>query len=468
MTRVALLGIGVLEAVVVLFHVLGVQETPNWRWPWRNGRAWPLYPAMAAAAVPLVAGVWAQRRGGAMGRRAALAGVLLSVVGFQWVGQIAATDPPGWLRPCAIVEDRVCSSYWSDARNLERSGQTARQILQNYPLLMRGFYQHSQEKPPGPVLFYLMLFRLFGTSRHVASAVGAGVIALATAAGVPATYLLARTMLGDREAAFSAAVLYAVTPSVIVVFPVFDACYPAVVCGLALLSIFAVRTGRWRYGVGLGLAVTGVSLFVYNLLVMGTFLLGVMCVESGRAGGIRWRRLGAQVVLAGMTIAGVYAALWLVSGFDPIGTFRAAVRIQDQVNVAAHRPYPRTIVYDFFDFLFGTGRMLALLAVVGVSGAVMGERGEPGELRVPDEEWRAGWFLRLCLLQILVVGGTGLLRGETARVWCFLVPLVAIPAGRLLASWPPRWRYAALGVQAMLMLFMVQNVEFNSLSLPGS
>jgi hypothetical protein len=69
-------------------------------------------------------------------------------------------------------------------------------------------------------------------------------------------------------------------------------------------------------------------------------------------------------------------------------------------------------------------------------------------------------ILLLGLLEIVLVALTGLLPAETARVWAFLAPLVAIPAGVELS----RWRVSARAVGYVCMLLILALVCANLLS----
>ena len=66
----------------------------------------------------------------------------------------------------------------------------------------------------------------------------------------------------------------------------------------------------------------------------------------------------------------------------------------------------------------------------------------------------------VALLQLVAVNLSGLLRVEAARVWFFLAPLVAIPAGRELAHWTPEERTAAYVMMTMLVAALAQNLNF--------
>jgi hypothetical protein len=354
------------------------------------------------------------------------------------------------LLPAVIVEDRVDTSYWFDARSLVREHQHAASVLANYPALLPTLSLHSHEKPPGPVMFYFLLISLFGATSHVSAYLGAIVIALVTACGVPLVYLLAYDLLEDRPAAFLAACVFGLIPCMIALYPQFDTCYPAVVCAMSLLWLRAIR-GKPFFALALGVFCAATLFFVYNLIVMGTFLVGLAIIESIYRG-VTVRKVATASIIAAAAACLCYVLFWLFTRFNPIATFLAALKYQNYFNDASlHRSYWKMLPIDFYDFLYGSSRMLAFAALLSLP--IITHR-------------RIQWRIRLCLGQIAIVALTGLLRGETARVWCFLTPLLAIPAGAVLVRWPLPWRLAFLAVLGTIMAVMVQNVGFNVRPLP--
>jgi hypothetical protein len=137
--------------------------------------------------------------------------------------------------------------------------------------------------------------------------------------------------------------------------------------------------------------------------------------------------------------------LWLATGFDPIQTFRVSCANQHQMLASIQRPYPWTILFDLTDFALGSSWISMLL----VAYWVLSRPGQP-------KRWM-GW---VCLGQIGVVAATGLLPGETARVWLFLLPLLAVPIGEELASWPIWHKVVCYVTILMITAVMAQNMVF--------
>src|SRR6185503_7878869 len=108
-------------------------------------------------------------------------------------------------------------------------------------------------------------------------------------------------------------------------------------------------------------------------------------------------------------------------------TFRAAIHNQSRLLPGFDRPYPQSIAFDLIDFALGVGWIALLLAASYL--ATGAHRG----------------LVIAGLMQLLVVAATGLLPGETARVWAFMTPLVALPAGAELARSGRTQRWACYG-----------------------
>src|SRR5581483_2724914 len=112
-----------------------------------------------------------------------------------------------------------------------------------------------------------------------------------------------------------------------------------------------------------------------------------------------------------------------------------------------HRHFPATLPLDAMDFLLGAGWAMGSAAALGAFFAA-------GRWR------RLGIFA--CIGQIAIVAFSGLLKCETARVWIFLMPLLAVAAGAELAAWPPRWRWVYFASAWLGVFAVAQNITFIS------
>jgi hypothetical protein len=54
----------------------------------------------------------------------------------------------------------------------------------------------------------------------------------------------------------------------------------------------------------------------------------------------------------------------------------------------------------------------------------------------------------------------GLMQAETARIWCFLLPVLILPAAAEVSRWPRRAQIAVFGAMWMLLCLVGQNLTF--------
>jgi hypothetical protein len=448
--------------VLVWHHAPGVTGSRFHAWhPRRVGE--PLfYFGMLAGAAPLVLSIWISRRAPASMPRILTALALMSSAAFAFglVNACSHSQPFGMWQVSAAVAHPEWTSYFADADALRRAGLSVQQTLALFPELMHRLNLHSHEKPPGPILFYWLMLALFEPSPQRAALVGGLVVGAISSLSVAATYALVRVLTEDARAALAAAALVALAPSLAGFFPIFDLWYPLVTCGLLVPWAKGLRTGRARWAVLLGAVLCASTFMAYNTLVLGAFMVAYAILAAAQIG---FRPIARRVlihsVIALSVVAAFYALLWYISGFDPIATFRAALHNQRQLLgvMLVPRTWPTTIPTDLSDFALGAGYVTIALAMLWIVKRPAGARGV-GE---NDAKFvrRVAW---LALAMPLLVALTGLLQAETARVWAFLIPLVALPAGLELATWDARSRAVAYAAAWGTMVMVCANTDFLS------
>jgi hypothetical protein len=136
-----------------------------------------------------------------------------------------------------------------------------------------------------------------------------------------------------------------------------------------------------------------------------------------------WRDFIVHSLVALGMLAALYAALWLVTGFDPIRAFMTATQTQQgEIKRVTARPYAQTILYDQIDFMLTAGWISLPLLIFAL---VPLWRHRDPRLTV----------VLLCLIQIETVVFSGLIPAETARLFLFLLPLLALPIALELTTW---------------------------------
>jgi methylthioxylose transferase len=140
---------------------------------------------------------------------------------------------------------------------------------------------------------------------------------------------------------------------------------------------------------------------------------------------------------AAVGLVGALVAAWALTGFDPLGSLAATEEVY-RVSIARIRPYPY--------FVFGAP--VAWMLALGPPVAVLWLRSGAAR-RAPA----------LALAAVVVASAlAGFTKGETERIWLFLVPLACVAAAPAL---PRRWLVpvlAMLAVQAFLMQVLLGTV----------
>lgn len=429
-------------ATLTLLHVDGINGPWYWRWPWRiNHGLWP-YIALAGAAIPTF--IAALRFGPNHGEKFGVALMMFTSLFAMLVVRMMDTPTSPFARIVAITEEPGSIGYFTHAQQFLASGHSLRWLLGNYVDWMPRLTLHARNKPPGSLLFFVPFLKLAATQESAALASGLA-IALLAALGVGAAYFLIGLLTGDRAAAYHGAAYFSLCPSLLVFLPEFDQFYPLYTALLIGLWIGALHGDRWRCAVGFGLLWDLVCFQTFNLLTLGVFFAGYAAIEIVRDH-LAWRRVLRQVAIAGATAVALYALLWLWSGYNPIAALRTGIADHQQDMPGVHRHWPETIPWDLYDFLLGAGWIAALLIVFYL-------------FNQPPRRF-FGPIVLLALAQPIAVALVGVLQGETARVWIFMLPLLMVPIGLQLAAYPRGARMIVLACLWLLMAILSQNMVF--------
>ena len=444
------LAVALVMSALIALHVRGVNGPWYWFWTWRRLGGWTLFPAMAVAAAPIFAAqfFFARARGG---RGVAISLLLLALGTFALQMTAIALQPhlPARSRLRSAVEDPFVTSYFTDAAAFHRQQSfDLKRFLTNYPQILPALHLHSRYKPPGWVLFYDLLINMVGLD--AAPIVGGILIALLAAGAVPATFALVRSCNGGSSFAFAAASFLSLCPSLILFLPQFDQTYPLIACTLLITWHLALSHNDLRLAAIFG-AMLALSLFlsyIFLTLVIFTGADTLFHVFRARRPSIARAALLAAVALAVIVL--LNALLYAATGFNPIATYRAIAEAQQRDLITLARPFPLHILFDLIDFALASGYISIPLAAFAVIHF--------GRRLFSDDP--AARLVLLSLLQIVTVALAALLPGEAARLWMFMLPLIAIPAGFELARWTIKRRTIALASLWLVMTIVAQNMVF--------
>jgi hypothetical protein len=440
---------GIIALVTVVLFVLVYRHTPwmngpwYWKWPWRRLDGIGLYFSMFLGFIPfLIAQVLNDKK--KMSLWLSLPLIMVSMFCMEMISigmQSASFD---FTRIIRIVENPVTTSYFTDALNVS----SIKQFLSSFHENLDSFNLHSRNKPPGFILYYVIVL-LFFKEPHTAALVGGIFIGLLATLTIPATYFLTRVLTNDRKAAFNAASYISITPALILFFPEFDQILPVLTCLLIGTWVLALEKNKIEYSFLFGI-VLSVSVFMsWNLLVLGGFLLIYTFYCLFKSKGQQYAQIVKHSSTAFITVLIIYLVLWLVSGYNPIATFLRSLSLQKEMAVMLGRPYPSTVLFDLLDFALGAG-WIGVLLVLMFMGRKVYEKKRDHEFLVSC----------LCMLQLFIVAAGAFLPAETARVWIFMLPLLLVPAGLELTTCNFSSRIGVFLSVWVMMVVIYQNMLF--------
>ena len=431
-------GIGVLNEWGPLN---GFFNFTKWEWPWQDLS--PIQMGLALL-VPflLIAGVvWsADRNTSRVPMGFWLAALVVANFCLQLFSVLA--DPRGAERILQIVSSPNATSYFNDALSIQHLSQW----LGHFDRV--ALHGHSVTHPAGPIVFYYLFARMFGPD--VGALLGGCAVGLLASFGVVVMYHFAGLWTNDRRARLMASSFYALLPGLTVFFPELDQVYPLFSMLLILTFVKALNTtGNWyRPALAFGAILFLASFFAYNLLTIGAFLLYYSLWwlwNEGKALTLL-RTAALSVLLAGA----LYLLLWVTTSYNPPAAFRHAMALQRGNAQWLARPYHVFVLTDLYDFALAAGIIAIPILVFRLT-----------KLRDDFKANPTGTALMLIgLATLLTVDLSGLLRGETARVWLFLQPLLVVPVALELARvrWP--WRISILTMQWWLLVLIKSKMSF--------
>jgi hypothetical protein len=440
-------------AAGLLFHLDGLNGPYYWRWPWRHLATLRVFAAMLVASLPLFAGIAIIQHLGDRARPAIVFPLLMLAMLAMQLAAAGVQHEPFAVRDglARVVISPSNTSYYYDA--VRASEIPLSQFLHDYPQLMPQFTMHAQEKPPGPMLFFAAVAKVFGVADDAAvyrtAAIAGLLIGILATLNVPVVYALARMLGADRGAALLAAAMMCLMPGLVLHLPMLDQLYPIITCVLLIAWVRALENASVAWAAIFGVALAGATFVVYHFLVLGAFLLLYSVWFVRREPRRNALLLGRLSLVALVAWAMIYVLLFATTGYDVLATFRTAMRMQGEHLAHLYRPYPWTILHDLQDFALGFGWLAGAMIL-----CLLFDRGETTATR------RDRIVALLCLAQPVIVAATGLMQTETARTWCFMLPLITIPAAIELSRWRSLARWAVILMIWLILCLVLQNLAF--------
>ena len=424
----------------------GLASITKWEWPWQDLGILQMGLPMLAPFAAIACILWLTDRPRPNIPVAVwLLSIVIASLGLQLIS--VAADPRGLDRITKIVASPDATAYFTDASH-----------IQNLADWMRRFEHanltgHSFTHPAGPILFYYAFIGMFGPESGAFW--GGCAVGLLASLGSVVMYFFAGLWTSDQRTRLVAAAFYTLIPALTVFFPELDQVYPILSMLIILSFVRSLESeSPWHlYALGLGAAAFVATFMAYNLVMLGVFLVyyaiyRLWIVAPGESSQlvnvVRTSALGIAVT------AFLYAVLWLATGYNIFAAFGHALSMQKLIAQKLARPYPVLVFTDLYDFVLASG-------IIAVPILCFYLR----TFRVTSLKDQKPIALTLIgLATILTVDISGLLRGETARVWLFLQPLIVIPVAIELARIRLSWRLALFAMQWWILVLVKAKMSF--------
>lgn len=433
----------VAAASVALAAVLALDLIPflrggevfHWQWPYEPvglGRALALATGVGLYALVAARLIRADRRRG--------------VVVWAALGVIALSLLATWVR----AGNPLVEIYYRTVSLTATGPYTAAGLIDwssadwhDWPGVMREYRELSQHvalSPPGLPLVYAGASRVFEQVPPVADALQRAFVPLqcdnttllqfsaaewaAAAVGLLmpvwaslAVFPLAAVARRMRLDALRLAPLWALVPAVILFAGSWNTVYPALsvaAFGLLLRGYAARRGAIWWLGAGLlsGLLTFANFSMAPLLLLLGLYAL-LRHVLNERQQRPAWFSLSVGAWF-GLGLALPWLLFWALTGSAPEDMLRVAF----DRHLALDRPYVPWLWMHAWEWALLGGLPIVLLGLAALA------RWRPGRDVLPLATFGA--------LILLLLSGTA--RGETGRVWLFLIPFALLSAGQWIAG----------------------------------
>lgn len=278
---------------------------------------------------------------------------------------------------------------------------------------------HVVGHPPG----LLSAMHLLG----IDSAAGLATLTIGVGAlSIPLVYLISRPLL-DENRARMATLIYVFAPAAVMHGATSADALFATFALLAAIPLLAC--GRLRHAGPIALALA--SFFSYANLAIGAWATLVRALRGDL------RRAVTQALACASALVAFYVALYALSGFDPLGTLRAAESVYRE-GVASGRPYAFWVLGSPAAFLIAGGLPITWYAL-----RALGARREAA----------------VALFAILAVAAVlGFTKAETERIYLFLVPLLCVAAASELPERHLRPVLGLLAAQGLLVEILFHTV----------
>ena len=349
------------------------------------------------------------------------------------------------------LSERLTGSGGHARLALAGTGWTPGHLLRFYPSMVASqelpHFPHAT-RPPGPVIAFALLDQLAGhlpvsgdDRRERAARLAALLFPLMASLTLLPLWGLCRLAIPGQREAWTPLLLYASAPSLLLMVLHLDQClFPLIGTTFLYLLARALAADRLLPAFAAGICLYAGLYFSFGLIALAVAAAALILLFAHTRQA--WKQAGtvAAALLAGAALP--HLAIWLGSGYDALAQFR--------FGMAAHQAFKfpqwgfgHTLYFgplNLVEFALWCGPALALLCAA--------------QLYRSCRSWPPTALADLLVLALAVALAGLLLFGrtaaETARLWLFLLPLVAVAGARFLGEIAP-----GRGAGFLLMLQLV-------------
>lgn len=279
-------------------------------------------------------------------------------------------------------------------------------LLERYNAIQFELLEHARTHPPGPVLFYWLLYRLV----HHPVLISVAVAGVSLALTLPYLRRLLRLVGGEEPP--GALALYTLLPAILIYGL---ATVDAFIAPLFLAAVVAFVDDERRWGwLESALFVFLAHFFTFGALFLWPVLFGFEL--------LRRRRLTRSALVLSLTAAGL-AVLAVASGFDWWRAFWKAARMENQEGFLLLASPQKYLWYRL-----GCVAEIALFFTPFLG--LLWARGWRLLKEASRDGWTLAWLAPASLAAMLLAGALKI--GEAARVCLFLLPFLMLP---VVATW---------------------------------
>lgn len=360
-------------------------------------------------------------------------GLLVCVCGFALAFSAAVAAVNGTSHAYTdTFERKKPADYQQDVHRVRELG--VRGFVRAHPKILHEFTAvHSKTHPPGPVVFYSFLQKLF--PRHVVPR--AIVIAVIGCLVAVPTWFLTRAFGGARAAMFAAALIAVAPAPIIFSFTSMDAVYMTMLASVAALLVLGIhRPERPWIAIAGGVAAAAVTFFTYAVGFIAGFAVIYAFLTLPRDRALR------TIALVGAAAVAMLILMRGAIGFDPVSSYRASFRALPDDNAR-----------NYWYWLFGNIAVWLTFAGVSIAG-----------LSSWELVTRRPRYLIALYLPLVAANLTRIFPAETERVGMFAYPFIAAATGIALARWEDDTGGRRPGVLAtMVVIVALQTILLEAL-----